>query len=262
MSSDSSQVYVRSFQRRFLRVALVVAAILVLVATPLLINGSWRLDLAYRFGLAPGADVERIAEANSGITLIVIPIMVEINASRFETRFHAAYLSKSVGASSELTSLDNGSTVTVPLGQLDFIAADPTGEHLLLVEEGGLDSKRVLLTVATGSVHELPADQAEPNIPGDWSTSIYAARIGRTCQGISPQQTFIACFKSPTLAKFLAGDWQIDVRKYGEYRLNKQIFRGEGTQPVFGFTADESWLYFQNENGIWREPMSLDMLIQ
>jgi hypothetical protein len=98
-----------------------------------------------------------------------------------------------------------------------------------------------------------------PDLPGDWSRSIWDTRIGRNCLGISPRQTYIACFESPTFASYLAGDWQIDVHRYGQYRLSREIFRGRGSQPIVGFTADDSWLFFQNELGIWREPMSLDM---
>ena len=259
MSADSSQVYVLSAQRRFLRIALAIAVLFVFIATPLLINGTWRLNLAHRLGMAPGENVEQVAGPNSGQTLIVIPIFVATNGGRDEVRFQAAYLAKPKAGTYALTSLDDGRVVPIPLERLDFISADRTGEHLLFRQEMGLTTTSVLLTTGTGVAETLPDGQSEPELPGEWTTSVFAQRIGRTCQGISPQQTYIACFTSPTFARFLAGDWQIEVRKYGEYRLHKEIFRGEGTQPVFGFTADETWLYFQNENGIWREPMRLDM---
>lgn len=257
MSSDSAKIYVGSVQRRALRIALLVMLALALILTPLVISGSLRIDLAHRFNLVVGDDVERIADANSGQILVSIPIFVDVTASRTEVRFHAAYLAQPSGTSFALTSLDSGAVITVPLSRIDFIAADPGGTTLLLRQEQ--PSAAAVVTVSTGTVELLEDGMAEPDIPGDWNRSIFASRIGRSCTGISPQQTYIACFKSPTFAKFLAGDWQIDIRRYGEFESLREIYRGEGYQPVFGFTLDDTWLYFQNETGTWREPMSLDM---
>jgi hypothetical protein len=259
MSSDPAHVYVRSMQKRILRVFLVTVAILIVAITPLVLSSSLRMDLAYRFELAPGANVEQVADADANTTLIVVPIEATVGSGRPETRYHAVYLARERGDTIEFTNLDSGSVFDVPLGKLDLISSDPSGEHILLTEGTGRDATRVLVTVASNSVENLPPGATEPGLLGDWSKSIWDTRIGRSCLGISPQQTYIACFRSPTFARYLAGDWQIDVHRYGEYRLNKEIFRGRGTQPVVGFTGDDSWLYFQNEHGIWREPMRLEM---
>jgi hypothetical protein len=259
MSSDPAHVYVRSVQQRILRIALAVALALALIITPLIVSSSLRLDLAYRFGLAPGDDVEQIADPGSGNTLIVIPFEADSGSGRTETRYHAAYLARPSGSGIELESLDDGSVVNLPLQRLDFIAVASTGEHVLFSQGSGGSAIRVLVTVPTGAVETLPPDVTTPDLPGDWSSSVWDTRIGRSCLGISPQQTYIACFESPTFARYLAGDWQIDVHRYGQYQLSKEVFRGRGNQPVVGFTADDAWLYFQNELGIWREPMSPDM---
>lgn len=260
MSSDSARIYVGSVQRRALRIVLLVGLVLALILTPLVISGSLRLDLAHRFDLVVGADVERIANADTGQVLISIPMFVDVTASRTEVRYHAAYLAEPSGRSFALTSLDDESVVTVPLSRIDFIAADPTGNTLLLRQER--PAAAVVLTVSTGTVAVLDEGVTEPNVAGDWNRSIFATRIGRGCTGISPQQTYIACFKSPTFAKFLAGDWQIDIRQYGAFESHRELYRGTGYQPVFGFSLDDQWLYFQNETGTWREPMSLDMFDQ
>ncbi|MEJ7839747.1 MAG: hypothetical protein WKF81_13115, partial [Thermomicrobiales bacterium] len=209
--------------------------------------------------LVVGADVEQIAQSEPGQFLISIPIFVDVTASRTEVRYHAAYLAAPSGNGYALINLDTGTVVAVPLERLDFIAADPAGVLLLLRQSEGSSSINVTVAVPTGAVDVLPDGTTEPTVPGDWDRSIFATRIGRSCTGISPQQTYIACFKDPTLAKYLAGDWQIDIRRYGVYESHREIYRGAGAQPVFGFTLDDSWLYFQNETGVWREPMSLDM---
>lgn len=262
MSTDSSQIYVRSTQKRMLRTGLILGVVLAIVLTPLIISGSLRLDLGHRFDLVAGADVEQIGGNESGQFLISIPIFVEVTASRTEVRYHAAFLAAPSGSGYALTSLDSDAVFDVPLQRLDFIAADPGGALLLLRQTDGSTSKNVTLEVTTGTVAILPDGTTEPSSPGDWDRSIFATRIGRSCTGISPQQTYIACFKDPTLAKYLAGDWQIDIRRYGIYESHREIYRGAGAQPVFGFTLDDSWLYFQNETGVWREPMSLDMFDQ
>jgi hypothetical protein len=259
VSTDSAGIYVRSVQQLVLRVAVVLAVILVIIGIPLLVSGSLRLDIAYRLNLVVGRDVEQFAGAGTDQTLIVVPITIPLDGGRVETAFQATYLARPVNEQIELTNLIDQSIVLLPIAEMDFIAADQTGKHLLFTQGAGASAHRVLVTVENGTVEELPAGVSEPDIPGDWSTSIWATRIGRTCLGISPQRTYIACFKTPTLARFLAGDWQIDVQRYGAYQQSREIFRGLGTRPIIGFTSDEQWLWFQNEEGIWREPMSLDM---
>lgn len=261
MGADTPQHLVGGTQRRFLKVAVAVAVVTVLIATPLVLSGSLRLDLAYQFGLVPGEDVEKIAGDDDGITLVVIPVTVQVADQRQETRFHAAYLMRSSGDSTEFSNLDSGNVFSLPLSRVDAISADLGGEHLLVAQAEGLNKTQFLVTVATDTFEPLPADQEQPNVSGDWGTSIWQTRIGK-CQGISPLQTYVACFKTPTFARFLAGDWQLDVQHYGQFKQRKEVFRGQGTLPLVGFTANDRWVYFQNEHGIWREPLAVDMFEQ
>jgi hypothetical protein len=156
------------------------------------------------------------------------------------------------------TNLDNGATVTIPLTRITLISADPGGEHLLLSQQESLIATRILLTVGDNTFEQLPEGQQEPSISGNWTQSIWNTRIG-LCEGISPAQTYIACFEPPSFARYLAGDWQLDVRRYGQFKERHELYRGAGTKPLVGFTLNDAWIYFQNENGIWRASLSIDM---
>jgi len=257
MAADSRGHLVRRTQRRFLFGFLALFLAIIIVATPLIISGSLRLDLAWKLGLAPGADVEKVADGDSGQVLIVIPFIAGLGGGRTETRFHAAYLMHPEEGETRFTSLDTGETLTVPLSSVSSIAVNMDGTQLLLQHKQGLQVTNLLLDVGDNRITPLPEDQQVSALPGTWESSIWNVRMGK-CEGISPQQTFVACFKAPSLSRYLAGDWQLDVLRYGQFRDSRAIYRGTGTQPVVGFTADDTWLYFQNENGIWREPVSID----
>jgi hypothetical protein len=259
LATDSAVTYVESIQKRAKRIAFMLGVLLIAASIPLIVSSDLRLDLAYRFDLVAGPGVEKIAEADSGKVLVVIPFQATSYGSRQETRYEAAYIAERGGSGHIFTNLTTNAAFDVPVPTLDFLAADDSGRYLLVVSGSGTAAARYLIDVDANTISALPEGQTEPSIPGDWSRSIWSTRIGRSCSGISPVQHYLFCFRSPVLAKYLAGDFQIDVQRYGQYADQREIFRGAGTQPVAGFTADDAWLYFQNERGIWREPMSPDM---
>jgi hypothetical protein len=90
-----------------------------------------------------------------------------------------------------------------------------------------------------------------PDLPGDWQTPTWEKVTG-SCDRISPERTYIACFNRPDAARYLAGDWQIDVQVYGEYGVSAPVYRGGGFLPILGFAHQDTWLYFQNETGVYR----------
>jgi hypothetical protein len=258
MSSDTRSHLTKGAQRRFLWGFLILSAVLTMLSVPLIVNGQLRLDLAHRFGLAPGAGVEQIAEAGDGIALISAPIVMERQRALPQYRFRALYLARETGGGYELTSVDTGATLSLSLDSLDFIAATPDTSHLLirdLEDEGG---GAVLIETATGTVNALPSAESVPELPGNWDVPVWEEDMGQ-CNGYSPNAVYIACFENPEIASYLAGDWELQVRVYGDVEAVVPLYRGIGFRPFIGWSADDRWLYFQNERGIWRAEVRPDM---
>jgi hypothetical protein len=258
MGSDSRSHLNSSIQRRFFRGLLVASILLAAAAIPLIVNSQLRLDLAHRFDLAPGKEVEQIAEAQDGIALITVPIEIQRENNRPQYRFRAVYLSRETDEGVELTSIDSGTSQTLPLDSLDFIAASPDASHLLFRDSEGSSVGAVVIEVATGRVTPLPSVDSVPELPGNWDEPVWARTMGE-CDGFSPNAKYIACFQNPKLASYLAGDWELQVRVYGDADRFTRLYRGRGFRPFIGWSADDRWLYFQNELGIWRAEVRSDM---
>jgi len=259
MSSESRSHLHTSFQRRFLQVFLAVSAVVILAAIPLIVKPGLRLELAHRFELAPGTDIEQLSDGNDDVELIVAPIEIQRHNNRPQYRFRAVFLARESAQGIELTSIDTGTRISVPLQSYDFVSAAPDASHLLLQDRRDPSAiKAVLVEVATGSLTPLPAERPYPDLPGQWNEPVWSKTMG-ICDGISPNATYIACFQSPALASYLAGDWELQVRIYGEVERKTPVFRGEGFRPFIGWSSDDRWLYFQNEHGIWRAEITAAM---
>lgn len=236
------------------------SAVTVIILAPLIVSGDLRLDLAHRMNLAPGGDIERIAGAGSEMTLIVVPIRETSVSGRDENRFHAAFLADSSGDQVELTSIDTDRSVILPLEEFDFFSTSDDGNHVLFRDtRNPLEVDGVLVQVDTLDATPMPGDAPYPtDIPGDWGTGSWQVSPG-SCDGISPNARFIVCFQNPKLATYLAGDWELQVRVYGDADQVLPVFRGTGLRPWAGWSMDDSRLYFENEEGIWVAPVSTGM---
>lgn len=259
MSSDSRSHLHRSFQRRFLRIFLVCSAVLFAILVPLVLMPGLRLDIAHRLALAPGAGIEQVATGDDGIELIVAPIEIQRPNSRPQYRFRAVYLAREGPEGVEMTSIDTGATITLPLASYDFVSAAPDATKILVRDEREPSTaKGVLVDVLTGALTTMTEGSPYPDLPGRWTEPVWSQRMG-ICDGISPHARYIACFENPDLASYLAGDWQLDVHVYGDLEREFAVYRGEGFRPFAGWSSDDSWLYFQNEHGIWRARVTEDM---
>lgn len=258
MSSDSRSHLNKSAQRRFFQGLLIGSVLLIAMAVPLIVNPQLRLDLAHQFNLAPGEDIEQIAGPDDGIALIVAPIETERERNRPQYRFRAVYLSRETSNGVELTGIDSGTSQTIPLDSLDFIAASPDASHLLFRDTEGSTTGAILIEVATGAVTPLASADSMPELPGNWNEPVWGRTMGE-CDGFSPNARYIACFKNPALASYLAGDWELQVRVYGDADRVATVYRGMGFRPFIGWSGDDRWLYFQNERGIWRAEIRPDM---
>lgn len=259
MSAESRSHLHKSAQRRFLRIFLVVSALVILLATPLVVKPDLRLEVAHRLGLAPGSDVERVSNGSDGIDLIVAPIEIQRPNNRPQYRFRAVYLAREGAQGVELTSIDTGASTIIPLQTYDFISAAPDATKILLLDRRDPSAiLGVLVDVATGFVTTMPTDAPYPDLPGRWMEPVWSRTMG-ICDGISPHAAYIACFQNPKLASYLAGDWELQVRVYGDVDRATAVYRGEGFRPFIGWSGDDRWLYFQNENGVWRAEITEDM---
>jgi len=260
VNGDSRSHLNRSTQRRFRRLFLLAFAMILLVLAPLIVSGDLRLDVAHRMNLAPGRDIKQIAGADDEMSLVVVPIQATSASGREEDRFHAAFLADSSGEHVQLTSIDSGRSVALPLQDFDFFSASSDGNHVLFQDtRNPQETEGVLVQVDTLEATLMPSEAPYPtDIPGDWEMASWMTSPG-SCDGISPNARFIVCFQNPKLATFLAGDWELQVRVYGDSDQVLPVYRGTGLRPWAGWTLDGSRLYFENEEGLWVAPISEDM---
>jgi len=256
---DTRSHTVKTIQRRVVIGTLTLAALVLIIGVPLVIDGDLRLSIAHRLHLAPGWDAEQIATAEDGTTLVVLPLRPVDGMMKDRYRYKAQYLAAPSREGTELTDIDSGRTLSIPIAELDLIAADPDGAHVLFrgtTSDGTATS--VLVDVETLTATTLPEGTTAPDLPGDWETPVWEKTTGR-CDRFSVTGRYIACFNRAEAASYLAGDWQVDVQVFGDFSRTKPVYRGAGFLPVVGWAKDDTELYLYNEKGIWRVPVPDDL---
>lgn len=241
-------------QRRARWIAAAIAVVVALIAIPLMLFPVQRLDLAQELGIVPGKSdaIQQIASPEDGAVLVVIPFHEPDDAYGSAYRQRAQYLARPSEGGMTLDDLSTGKTIALPLASLDFIAASEDGQTILFREGSApISARNAVVDVASGAVTVLPTGTMTPNLPGDWATPVWQ-RIGTRCGMRSVTSIYVACFPSPTLATYLFGDWQLELQRYGDYKISKALFRGMGFLPSLGWTNDDQTIYFQNERGIWK----------
>ena len=252
MSSPS--FHTQHIQRRFIRILLTITALVLLVGTPLLLMDDLRLDIAHQLDLAPGKDAERLATGDDGAVLVILPLGDYNGIGRERYAYEAAYIARPSDAGMTLTDIETNATIDVPLTELTFTAADGMGENILFRGPAADDTttqRAVLVNRPDATATTLPDAEATPDIPGDWETQTWEKVVG-TCDRVSPHERFIACFNPAEVVDYFAGDWQVDVQVYGEFKVSEPVYRGLGFWPILGFAHNDEWLYFQNDTGIYR----------
>lgn len=236
-----------------IRILIVAAILLTLIATPLILFDELRLDIAQQLGLAPGKSAERLADGDDGAVLVVLPLGDYQGVGREQYRYAAAFIARPSDTGYTLTDIESNATIDLPLSELSFIAADPDGQHILFrgPAADGEGVRSALVTRADATAKILPESQETPNLPGDWETPVWAKVVG-TCDRVSPHKRFIACFNRAEIINYLAGNWQVDIQLFGDFQVSEPVYRGLGFRPILGFAHDDTWLYFQNETGIYR----------
>lgn len=242
----------RRTQHRFRNAVIALAVLVAVIGIPMMVLSEQRLELGYRLGLVPGGDVQQVAGADDGQVLIVVPFRDPGDAYGSAYRQRAQYLARPSSTGMTLDDLSTGATIEIPLTGIDFIAANDDGSTIL-IRQGSTPAtaKSVVIDVATNAATELPQGTMSPDLPGDWTTPVWA-KVGTQCGMRSVTSRYVACFPDPTLATYLFGDWQLDLQLYGDYRVSKPLFRGMGFVPSLGWTNDDQTIWFQNERGIWK----------
>src|SRR5699024_1573897 len=121
----------------------------------------------------------------------------------------------------------------LPLEQVDFIAANGDGSLVLMRGNNAVSGEPIAITVEPESMKvELLASVGEvPDVPGDWETSIWEKQ-GQRCQRPSPHLSFLICFVNAELNSYFAGDWELNLQIWGDYKEQHPIFRGMGFLPI------------------------------
>ena len=239
---------------------LVVVVAVLVVVVPLVLSGALRLRLAQDFGFAPGEDVPKLAGADASIDLLVAPVMqADDRTDRPVRTLVALYIARTEADGVVLQDLNADRQIRLPLASFDHVAAAPDASAVLFVEGDTSNAPRaVLVTVASGEVEALPAGQRRPDLPGEWDASLWD-NVSVRCDAVSPRLAYVACLDPPEAAHYLAGDWEIRMQVYGDFREQIPIYRGRGFLPIAGWTRDERTLYFQNENGLWRADVPTEL---
>ncbi|HEV2129149.1 MAG TPA: hypothetical protein VGR22_11065 [Thermomicrobiales bacterium] len=246
--SDSRSYLHRSLQRRVALIVAGLALVLVIALIPVITNAELRLEIFRTLGWVPGAEGELVAPADSGATMIVLPIVLELESTALpKRRFLAAYITRPTGDGMWLAPINDGEPFTVPLDDYDLVSSSPDGTEMYVRGE----ERAVLVDVTEHRVVEmLPAGEV-PDVAWDWQTATWETGVGR-CDLVSNTLTWIGCFERPVLATYLAGDWHLSILRYGGSEEEHDVVRGLGFRPLLGFSADDEWIYLYNENGIRR----------
>jgi len=239
-------------QRRAKAIAVSVLVIVVIVGGAFVLLPDERLELGIRLGLVPGEDAEKLYDGDDPVELIVLVTEVPVQLTLPELRYEAVYIAERTGNEVILRDLNRSTEVVVPLAHYDFISTSFDRSAILFVDQtSGPEPKAVLVTAATGQVQELPLGQTDPGIPGSWDEDIGGTTF--QCDGVSPSATWIACIShGRAVSRFIFGSWELQVSPYGDSRSKKSLYRGGGSDPIAGWTADDRWIYVQNEKGLYR----------
>lgn len=240
-------------QRRVLIVTIIIVVIAATIGVPLVTNDDLRYDLAMRFGLIPGQSVEKLAEYEDGALLVVIPLDNITDDGVTPWLFKAQFIAWPRDSGLEVENLDTGSRAELPLAEIEFVSANGDGSLVLFRGRDVTSGSAMAVTVApeTMAIDVLPGPNASPDEPGDWETYVWDKTADR-CHRASPYKRFVGCFTSPELSSFAAGDWELSIHHWGDFEELFPVFRGQGFPPYLGFAKEDTVIYFQNEQGIWR----------
>lgn len=239
-------------QRLAMWIAGIIAVIVLAIAIPILVSSSFRLSVGQRLGIAPGANADKLYGPDDDAELVILQQTVPVAGTASYTRFFAVAIAVHENGVIVTTNLATHRQARLPLTNYDLIATSRDRSWLLFVDKQPDGSQHaVLWSLTSNEVKPLLAGHVTPDIPGDWAHDVGGAAID--CNGVSPHDTWVACLTSRSAnRKFFFGDWQLQVSPFGNPHDSTPLYRGNGIEPIVGWSSDERFLYFQNELGIWR----------
>jgi hypothetical protein len=241
-------------QQRIARRATIALAVLALaIGVPLMLMPALRLRIAQQVGLVPGREATRLFGPDEATELIVLTEEVPVEFSLPTRRYTAAFVAERTGDAVVLHDLASPRRIDIPLPRYDLIATSDDRRALLFVDrsEPG-PSRAVLVETVSGEVRPLPSGETDPGIPGEWASDL-SLSVHIDCSGASPRGTWVACIRhGRAFSPYLFGNWELQVHPFGRARDTVGLYRGRGSDPIVGWSADETALYFQNETGVWR----------
>lgn len=243
----------RRLQRRVLLATLIVAALVVIIGVPLMVLEDERYQLAQELDLVPGKDAVRLTGEDDGALLIVMPLAIDDPTMTADWAFRAQFIAWPNEDGNELEHLETHQRVQVPLSSIDFTSNNDEGTLLLMRGPLASSGEEAAFTIepTTMKVTQLPSADFVPDVAGDWETPSWQ-KTTRLCERVSVERRFVGCFTRAAGASYLAGDWQLDLQIFANYKIVHPLYRGQGFVPWMGFAEADSVVYLQNELGIVR----------
>jgi hypothetical protein len=250
------QFQYRKEQRRAKYIVAIIAALVLVIGGTLLFLPDFRLSLGQRSGLVPGKDAEKLYNSTDPVELIVLVKEVPVQLTLPEQHYEAIYIAERAGGQTFLHDLNRGVDVIVPLVSYDQVSESDDQTALLFVDHSTIpEPKAVLVTIETGDVKVLPPGKTVPGIPGHWDQDIAGTAVIR-CDAVSPNRKWVGCVThGRALTRFVFGSWEFRVTPYGNSARKERLYRGLGSDPIGGWSADDRWFYLQNEKGIVKVKM-------
>lgn len=239
----------------------VVVALTVLIGVPLVVLDDERLDIAITLGLVPGKDAEQLTDADDGALLIVLPLDNGAADGTSPWLYRAQFIAWPNANGIELEHLETHQRVQVPLKSIEFTSNNGDGSLVLMRGPLADSGEMAAFTIAPASmtVTRLPAANAVPDVPGEWDVPYWEKTRGM-CNRPSPEKRFVGCFNRAGGASYLAGDWQLDLQIWGDFESVRPLYRGQGFLPWMGFAENDTVVYLQNELGIVRIEIPIDVM--
>ena len=247
----------RGVQRTAREAGAMVALLILILLLPLLFFPAQRLSLAQHFGWVAGADAAKLYDGSDAVELLILTETVPNPGSLPSHRYRAHFIAERTDEEVLLHDLDTTEeSMRLPIRRFDLIAAGNDGSLLLFVnEETGGPPEAVLVSPTAETVKRLPPGETAPELPGDWETDL-ATLAQIDCASVSPNGRWIACLRhGDSGSPYLFGDWELQVAPFGRSGDGEAIYRGRGADPIVGWSADETAIYFQNDTGLWRVPV-------
>lgn len=232
-------------ERRIKWILIGAVIVIIVVVVGLYSAPAFRLSLAQHLHIVPGVGATKVASSTDA-RLIVVTVPVQGDLSGVRYRQEARYLLH-FGPPMTVTDLRSGKTIQMPLSGFPTITINGKRSSLLFTVTQGASKSYATLDMTTDA-----AVKQDDKPAGSWTEDVYNPH--GACPGSSPHDKYTVCLfqGSLTNTRYLFGNWEADVRRYGTTNGDLAAYRGRGLLPIVGFAPDDSALYIYGEYDIWK----------